>query len=502
MRFDYSRVDTEQQFAEALAHCSWDVVLADYKLPSFTGIAALQLASRLCPDVPLIIVSGVLGEEVAIDTLKTGATDYVLKDRLDRLAPAIHRAMAECSERRQRREAQAALLESESRLRTALLEAEQANAAKDQFLAALSHELRTPLTPILTTVQILSFDSTLSDDQRDQITIIRRNVELEARLIDDLLDLTRIVHNKVQLQEQAVDVHHLAEGVIDICRDDLVARQQVLERHFGATRATVSGDVARLQQVLWNLLKNAIKFTPFKGRVQIYTRNPNLNGVGDAVQIVIEDNGIGIDASALPKIFAPFEQADTAVTRRFGGLGLGLSIAKRLAEKHGGTLVAESEGLDRGSRFTLTLPVVADTIGPTAAPASVMPPTTALSILLVEDHGDTGRAMSRLLRMLSHRVRLAVDSRQGIAAIDEQPFDLLISDIGLPDGSGLDVVQYWRKVNPQAPAIALTGYGMDHDVDQCRKAGFNEHITKPVNFEKLESVIRSLQNSMLSHVTD
>ena len=349
LKFECVQIDTEAEFTAAMNTGLWDVILADYNLPTFTGLAALEIACRLKPDIPFIIVSGVLGEEVAIDTLKNGATDYVLKERMDRLAPAIQRALAECNERRQRREAQAALLESESRLRAALAEAEQANAAKDQFLATLSHELRTPLAPILTTVQILSFDSSLTSEQQEHVAVIRRNAELEARLIDDLLDLTRIVRGKVQLQEQPVELHQLIDGVVEICRDDFVAKHHVLEKRFDATASIVKGDIARLQQILWNLLKNAIKFTPNGGCIRITTRNTS----DSQVEIGVVDNGIGIEASVLPRIFAPFEQANSQITHRFGGLGLGLSIAKLLAQKHGGTLVAQSGGRDQGSVFTL-----------------------------------------------------------------------------------------------------------------------------------------------------
>jgi PAS domain S-box-containing protein len=368
--------------------------------------------------------------------------------------------------------------------------AEAANRAKDRFLAVLSHELRTPLTPVVITAAMLEGDSTLPARVTEDARTIRRNVELEARLIDDLLDVTRIAKGKLQLQPEMVDAHALLRQTVDMCRSDLNNKRLSLALDLRAERRHVIADPARLQQVFWNLLKNAVKFTA-EGGVGVRT----FNDEGTNLWVEVRDSGVGIEPAVLPKVFDAFEQGDPSVTRTFGGLGLGLSICKVLVEMHGGQIAASSAGKGKGATFSVGLPTVpapATNNGTPEPPRCSRSDQHPLRILLVEDHENTARAMARLLRHLHHDVTVAgslAAARQAAALeADHGAFDLTISDLGLPDGSGLDLMKE-LKASYGLKGIALTGYGMEEDVQRSREAGFSEHLTKPVDPAKLQAVI-------------
>jgi PAS domain S-box-containing protein len=364
---------------------------------------------------------------------------------------------------------------------------ENANAAKDEFLAALSHELRTPLTPVLLTVNAIATDPALPPELREDLEMIRRNVELEARLIDDLLDLTRVTRGKLQVARQRVDLHEVLQLALDICQSDRAAKQLTFTYAMNAADHIVSADPVRLQQIFWNLIRNAVKFTPPGGSVAISTRNND-----GKIVIDVADTGIGIPHASIGHIFDAFDQGSTDTNRRFGGLGLGLTITRRLVELHGGTITATSPGPARGATFTITLPVIA-----TPAPAAATPPvdhapaTRSLRILLVEDHEDTRRNMARLLSALDHSVVTAQNSAAALQEAGTHSFDLVISDIGLPDESGLELMRKLRQRHGLT-GICLSGYGMEEDIARAREAGFVEHLTKPINFERLESVLAQM----------
>jgi CheY-like chemotaxis protein len=327
--------------------------------------------------------------------------------------------------------------------------------------------------------------------------VIRRGVELEARLIDDLLDVTRVVHGKLLLDRVAVDVHELVHQTLGICRSDLHGKHMRLNLALDAGRRHVEGDPARLQQVLWNLIKNAVKFSPDGGTVSVRTRNEPGASPDEPPRLVLDvtDTGIGIEPDALPRIFNAFEQGEAAITRRFGGLGLGLAISRSVAEAHGGRLSATSAGKGRGATFRLELvtkpsavptPAAAETPRPGAAPRR------SLRILLVEDDLPSLRVMTRLLQQRGHAVTTADSVASAAEAAARDGFDLLISDIGLPDGTGLDLIARLRAASIDLRAIALTGFGMDDDIRRSREAGFLAHLTKPVNFPALETLIQQL----------
>lgn len=384
----------------------------------------------------------------------------------------------------------------EEALREAMESACRASTAKDHFLAVLSHELRTPLTPVVAVAAMLEQRADLPHNCREDVQTIRRNLELETRLIDDLLDVTRIARGKIQLEKQPVKLAEVIHSAVQVCQAEIEAK----ELHFGldlgnAAATVVHADPGRLQQVFWNLLNNAIKFTPRSGSIGIRcqrTDGEKSTGNG-SVSIEVHDTGIGMETDTLAQIFKPFEQAGRGITRQFGGLGLGLAICRALVTAHAGTIEAHSDGRGKGSRFIVHLPVSA--LNASALPQHPPeagregPTARRLNILLVEDHVDTARIIKRLLDAQGHTVRTAGDLAGALERFGQEQFDLLISDLGLPDGSGLDLVRELRRRGGKMPAIALTGYGQEQDVQESHDAGFVTHLTKPASIRQLQEAI-------------
>jgi len=378
--------------------------------------------------------------------------------------------------------------------------AEQANRTKDQFLAVLSHELRTPLTPALAASEAMERSGCVPASLSPDLQMIKRNIELEARLIDDLLDLTRISHGKLQLSPQPADVHQLIRHVLDGCQSEISHKRLQIVLELEAAASHISGDAARLQQVCWNLIRNAIKFTPEGGAITVRTSNvADLDDAPPTLRITVSDTGIGIAPHVLPRVFDAFEQGDHATNRRFGGLGLGLAISRQLIVMHGGTLAADSAGTGRGATFTVTLP------GATAAPAT--PPdehpadepcaARRLRLLLVEDHADTARVMARLLRAAHHEVQTVGSVSAARAAAAQGSFDLIITDLGLPDGTGIELFGELKGLY-KLPGIAVSGYGMEDDVQRCLAAGFAAHVTKPINLDRLDDLIQEVAGQCIA----
>ncbi len=489
---------------------------------------------------------------------------------------------------------------AEAALRSAKQEAEEANQAKDRFIAVLSHELRTPLNPISLTINSILGKTEESNELRHDLELIRHYVGFEARLIDDLLDVMRIVRGKLPLRVESTDVHRLVEQAVAICDAELDARSLHLTLDLQADRHHVQGDPNRLRQVFWNLIKNAVKFTPIGGSITIRSRNepiagaprcqnepnpgsgtwpnepiadstrrpneptnasqtrpnepiadstrrpnepiiasqtrpnepiadstrrpnePTMQFQPDELVIEVADTGIGIAADVLPRIFEAFQQGDASVTRQFGGLGLGLAICNGVIEGHHGSLTAQSDGEGRGTTFTVRLSsplpgsraaTTIEPFDPTTlvmssprpltthfAPSVVLPdptsgppksPTRLLRVLVVEDEPATIRLMVRLLRGLGYEVKSAESVVEATEWVNgSEPFDLIVSDIGLPDGTGFDLMRQVRATRAGTPGIALTGYGTDDDIEQSRLAGFAAHMTKPIDFGQLENLIR------------
>lgn len=373
--------------------------------------------------------------------------------------------------------------------RRARAEAEAANAAKDRFLAMLSHELRTPLSPVLHSVSLLAEDEGCPPALRRDLEVIRRNVQLEARLIDDLLDVARIRNGKIDLQKQQVDAHELLQNVLQICAPEIASRKLHVTTELAAGKPVIMADPARLQQIFWNLLNNAIKFTPPQGRISVETHSLPADNI---LEIRVSDTGAGIPASRLSAIFNVFEQA----SKTTGGLGLGLAISKALTELHGGTIAATSEGEGAGASFIVRLPLSkpAEAGQSTASAAKASQPAKAsLRVLLVEDHQDTAETLHRLLSRRSYHVRTAHSFTEALEAAETFAFDVLVTDIGLPDGNGVDLFEQLNaKAGGELRCIALSGFGMEEDIQRSRSAGIKHHITKPVEFARLNDCLQSL----------
>ena len=384
----------------------------------------------------------------------------------------------------ERKNAQAALLEAKQ-------SAEEANKAKDVFLATLSHELRTPLTPILLTASSLESDEKLPADLRAQCGVIRNNIELEARLIDDLLDLTTIAHGKFSVRRQNLTASDLLSAVVEMVGADYESKKIAVQVDAAASSTAVYADPARLQQVFGNLLKNAIKFTPAGGDIFVRTFNPDPRHLS----IEIRDTGIGIAPEFLKELFNPFQQGAATGKAQFGGLGLGLAICKTIIEIHGGTIAVASAGPDTGATFTVQLPLCegAGEVKP-EPDAALKAPASPLRILLVEDHESTRTVLARLLRKDGHQVEAVGSCAAALKAMHShlanEPFQALICDLGLPDGSGLDVVRELKAHTPcLAASVALSGFGSDDDLRKSAEAGFTTHLIKPANLKDLRQAL-------------
>jgi PAS domain S-box-containing protein len=586
----------EAAFLEALQSGSWDVVLSDYELPGFTGADLLEHRNRIAPDIPFIFVSGVIGEDNAVELLKRGATDYVSKARLSRLPPVLRRALREAEDRRGREAAERQLrhadiifarvvdglrdyavilldehgrvqfwnqaartifgyaadevlgrsaamlfppesvpeaslaaeldqarrngkasdnrwmlardgrrlwaegvvtaLEDEKghaggfcklvhdateshlaaeALRLAKDEADRANQAKDRFLAVLSHELRTPLAPIRTAVHVLEKVAEVDERHRELLPMIRRNVALEARLIDDLLDLTAISAGKVHLRRERVDMHQLTRAVVAMVQETVQDKEIRLDLDLHAGNPWVEADQARMQQVLWNVLRNAAKFTPGGGRIAVRTQVS-----GGEFTLACADSGIGIAPEALPRIFRPFEQADSEVSSSYGGLGLGLAIAQGLMQQHGGQIRASSGGRGTGSTFTITLPSLPAVASPRSVDAAEVATRDGgrKRVLLVEDNEDAAVALAMCLEEYGYVVEHVGTCADALRTARARSFDAVLTDLGLPDGSGIDV---GRELSKNLPVVALSGYGREQDRQRSAEAGFVAHLVKPAD---------------------
>ncbi|MCC5604561.1 hybrid sensor histidine kinase/response regulator [Nostoc favosum] len=620
------RVETGADFLAALEAETFDLILADYALPSFDGISALEIARNHCPQVPFIFVSAALGEELAIEALKNGATDYILKQRLGRLVPSVQRALREAKDRRERQQAQESLQKSEAKYRRivdtsyegiwmidsqartefvnqrfcemlgypaqemlgrsmfdfmdraaipsaeqklewlkrqgsdlkegrlrckdgsyiwtlisarailneqneflgaiamltditdrkrteserdrllqleqrARAEAEAANRIKDEFLAVLSHELRSPLNPIIGWAKLLQSRKFDEISLKKALETIERNAKLQAQLIEDLLDVSRILQGKLNLNMMPVNLAFTIEAAMETVRLAAEAKTIQIETALDP-QGKVLGDLARLQQVFWNLLSNAVKFTATGGKV-----NVQLECIDAHVQITVSDTGKGIDPDFLPHVFDYFRQGDGTTTRKFGGLGLGLAIARHLVEMHGGTILAESLGEDKGAIFTVRLPLLKesatikdDTNADSSTAVFPSSPLMGLQVLIVDDNADTRDFFSFVLEQFGAIVTTVASGDEALQALTQSKPDILLSDIGMPEMNGYMLIKQVRTLEAeigekQIPAIALTAYAGEINQQQALKAGFQHYIVKPVAPEELLTAISNLVQS-------
>src|SRR5437867_3057439 len=502
---DKSNGESELKLLASYAHQGGNGAKNRFKMgESLVGQAALEKRRILLTDVPsnCAKVSSGLGEfhptnVVVLPILFEGEVKAVMElSSVQRFSPAHEAFLDQLTESigivlntiEASTQTENLLKQSQSlaaELQKTNLELEEkarSNLAKDHFLAMLSHELRTPLTPVLAAALALESEPALPEELHESLQMIRRKVELEARLIDDLLDLTRINQGKVQLNFEIVDAHSLLQNALEICQAEIDRKHLARSLNLGASKVHMRADSARLQQIFWNLINNAVKFTQRNGRIKISTSNDS----SGQLRVEIADTGLGIEPEALPKIFDAFEQGGRT---QLGGLGLGLAISKTLVEAHKGTITPQSAGRNKGSTFTLVFPTCEKAeaqIAPAASPR--LPERQPMRILLVEDHEDTNRSLTNLLRRRGYHVQSALNFQSAVNLGTNQQFDVLISDLALPDGSGIDLIQ---KLSSQPLVrIALTGFGMEDDIRKSYEAGFQHHLVKPIDLNKLDSLIQ------------
>lgn len=466
------------------------MLLLDYRIGA--GESGLEFYRQLQAegvDIPAILITGFGDEARIVEAMRAGVRDFIPKtpNFIELLPATIERVLEQVQQERR------------------LQEAEASSRAKDDFLAALSHELRTPLTPVLALVSELQRDPRIPPDLLEDLATAQRNIELEARLIDDLLDVTRITRGKMELRLELADLRSLVEHAVKTCRNGNPAAEKLEWRVTLPDEAIpIRADPARMTQVLWNLIKNAVKFTPPKGLISVSASRGEISNEGECAVVKVSDSGAGIAEELMPRIFSAFEQGGRDVTRRYGGLGLGLAISKAIIEAHGGKIVAFSEGPGKGAEFTVRVPIAVAAISkcelrPTGAVQnSGEQESRPARLLLVEDHGGTAAIMERMLARNGFRVSTVATVSDAIRMTEEafsnggvDPVHLVISDLGLPDGSGLDIIHSLRAKYP-VKGIALSGFGMEDDVRRSLEAGFDRHLTKPVDFNRLVSTIREV----------
>jgi len=372
--------------------------------------------------------------------------------------------------------------------------AEAAVTSKELFFGMLSHELRNPLTPLVALLEDLATEPGRSAKDRAALAIMRRNLDLETHFIDDLLDLTRVTSGKLELHRETTDVHLCLRQAIEICQLDIDAKKLQLAIKLDAPRHFVDADASRLQQIFWNLIKNAVKFTPAGGRIAIQTRSNKPS----RLSVDVRDAGIGIDSWALSHLFEPFFQVQHSLKHRLGGggLGLGLAICKAITEAHGGTLTADSAGMGKGATFRLELVTVAEPHGELLSISAAAPERReGLRLLFVEDHDDTRDVLARLLSRRGYCVEAARNAQEARSLSSGKTFDLLVSDIALPDATGCELLKELSSKH-RLRGIAMSGFGSDADLAQSRAAGFLEHLVKPIDATALDAAIQRVVGNL------
>ena len=526
--YRFVRAQTAQQALMMLLNGDFAVIVLDIQMPDTNGIELANLIKqrRRTQHIPIIFLTAYYQEDKDIlQGYEVGAVDYLTKPVDPRILKSKIAVFVELfrktrelarlnqtleSEVAQRQKAEAALQqinnELEARVNQRTAELTRANRAKDDFLAALSHELRTPLNPVLLLASESAGDESLPAPVRERFSNISKYVALEARLIDDLLDLTRIIHGKLLLERQAFDVHDVLRDALATVREQAREKRITIRTHLAAAQSVLHADPVRIQQILWNVLKNAVKFTHNGGEITVDTHtttggSQNEKAAAGAVVIAIKDTGIGLTREEIGHVFNAFAQGDHVGDHglhRFGGLGLGLTISRMLVESHAGTIRVESSGRNQGATFTVELPLTGTPIAkpapgdPALAGISARdqsaPEKSGLRILLVEDHQPTRDALMPLLVRRKHTVIGVGTVTEALEKAMAEKFDLVLSDIGLPDGNGYELMAELRG-KYGLRGVAMTGYGAEQDVAKARESGFVIHLTKPVRADSLEQAL-------------
>jgi signal transduction histidine kinase len=507
--YTLDRVATFDDAVRVAANCHHDVYLVDYRLGAHTGIELVQHALASGCKAPLIMLTGQHEREIDLLAMQAGAVDFLLKDGLDaaslersmryalaqkRFEDAICRANQQLELRVHQRtaelnslnEALHAEIAERKRAEQSLRDADR---RKDEFLATLAHELRNPLAPLTAAIQLIAAEPERLDQVRQLVGIMSQQLQQLVRLIDDLVDVSRIGSGKVRLRSEPLDLAEFVQAAIDQSRPLIETAGHELHVELSSAPLVICGDKVRLAQVVSNLLINAAKYTPPGGRIDLKAcRDAN-----DAV-ITVRDNGIGIPQEMQGRIFELFAQVDTSTTRTRGGLGIGLTIVRTLVEMHGGAVQATSAGSGQGSEFAVRLPLASASPGQTMQEARQEgQPLPHLCILLVDDNQSAVHLMSRLLQKLGQEVHVAASGAVALARLQEVVPDIVISDVAMPGMSGYELAQEIRRLNlPRRPyLVAVTGYGQDSDRREALAAGFDRHLVKPVGVDALEQLLRS-----------
>jgi signal transduction histidine kinase len=478
-----ARVETPEAFSDALESQVWDLVLADHALPEFDASSALRILKARGLDLPFVVLSGTMNASAAVEVMKAGAHDFVPKDEPSRLEPIIARELREAANRRARAQAEV----DRAQL---IVQLEEANRSKDEFLAMLGHELRNPLAPIVTALQLMKLRNEATPKR--ELEIIERQVQHLMRLIDDLFEVARVTRGKVDLEIRTIEIASAIASGIEIASPLIEQRRHTLTVDVPSQGLQVDGDDHRLAQVISNLLNNAARYTPTGGAISLSAR-----GEGGMVAIAVKDNGIGIEAALLPRIFDTFVQGSRAIDRSAGGLGIGLALVRNLVILHGGTVAASSAGVTRGSEFVVRIPMSSAIMSAPPATAPRAPGRqrgSTDSVLVVDDNQDAADLLATIVRMHGYRVEVAHDGPSALDRLDGFSPNVIILDIGLPDMDGYELARRIRERPEQrrAKLIALTGYGQRSDHERSTEAGFALHLVKPINAGQLLDTLDAL----------
>jgi signal transduction histidine kinase len=493
----------------ALEQSAHDVYLVDYRLGAHTGLEFVEEAIRRGTKAPMIMLTAQREREVDLLAMQAGAVDFLVKDRLD--AATIDRSIRYAlQQKRHEEEIERANQQLEARVaeRTAELEAvnqtlqieiaerkraeealRRADRRKDEFLATLAHELRNPLSPLLVATQLIGLEPANTRQIRELAGVMSRQLEQLIRLIDDLLDVSRISSGKLRLRREPVALGEAIATALDVSKPLIAAYRHQLLVTLPPQPLIVDGDKVRLTQIVGNLLINAAKYTPAGGRIELSARAEEAQAI-----VSVRDNGMGIPPEMQSQIFNLFTQVDNSKRRSQSGLGIGLTLAKTLVEMHGGTIEVASDGAGRGSEFLIRLPLADSQTLPAVSAAadqtSLAPPAT-FRILIVDDNQSASYLLSRLLAKLGQQVRVESSAAAALTAVPEFLPDIVISDIAMPELSGYQLAAKIRALPDirQPVLVALTGYGQESDRQEALAAGFDRHLTKPIGLPELERLL-------------